>query len=454
MPAAAQNNSDQAHINSSTPLKNGHLVSPPYYQIRSPFVLDQNPVEFATVDGAANEDRPSNPKHGSRSFGFLAAAQHFTVKEDGVVHIESHPLTSKRRRTATLKKLSAAAGDGTGRTSLPTKKPPRPPPTFQPLASPFSQLGFAIFLHVQQFLLRFGDALNLQAHVFEALSNTQHWSAPAVTDAAYGLLEVILPRAPHLAAELASSRRTARWEVIASVIDPALYKEADLDIDWADALAELRTLRTVNSLERVPFWCQLCCLHTLIEMLHELAPDFIRDAIEDSLHEYNVQKRQLRYYDEIAQKARTEYLDAVAADEAAAAKKSKTKSKKAATSAQLRDKKRAAEIEKQQQRARPIADTIHRLRPQISALGVDAAGNEYWSFPLHEATIYKFVSQWPLTVDSPPAVDVPNEWMILDIAEAGNLAQYLSQVDPDNPVVESLLDIEKTSYRLVEPSSD
>ncbi|KAJ3172614.1 hypothetical protein HDU88_005943 [Geranomyces variabilis] len=428
MPAAAHSDSARAYSRSSTPppLKNGHLVSPPYYQLRSPFLEDQNPVEFAKANNATIKGPQFTSKNGWRSFGFLAAARNLTVNEDGVVHIELPPPTGKRKRTATLKKLSAAAGDGTGRTSLPTKKPPRPPPTFQPLASPFSQLGFAIFLHVQQFLLRFGDPLKLQAHVISALSNTQHWSAPAVTDAAYGLLEVILPRAPHLAAELASSRRTARWEVIASIIDPALYKAADPDVDWADALAELRTLRTVNSLERVPFWCQLCSLHTLIEMLNELAPDFIRDAIEDSLHEYNVLKRQLRHYDEMAEKTRIEYLDAVAAYHAATAKKSKTKAKSAAAKPLLpSDKKRAAEIEKHQQKARPIADCINRVRPQIAALGNDAAGNEYWLFPLHEATIYKFGSRWPPTGELPPAADAVSEWTILDIAEAGNLAQYL-----------------------------
>ncbi|KAJ3153786.1 hypothetical protein HDU86_005119 [Geranomyces michiganensis] len=449
MPASHQaGQGEAAHSRPATGPKSGQVVLPPWYEIRSPFLLDQNPVEFAKFDDAANGDAHSTQQHDLRSLGFLAAGRSLIVNEGGVVRIEVAPASRKPSRVATPKGFSAAAPKSEGKTfSQPKKRPIVPPPTFRPLASPFSQLGFSIFLHVQQFLLRFGAALRLPAHVFAALSNSQYWPPPAVTDAAYGLLEVILPRAPHLAATLASTRRTARWEVIASVIDPALYQAADPDADWADALAELRTLRTVNSLERVPFWCQLCCLHSMIEMLSKLAPDFIRDAIETSLSEHNVLQRQLFALDEIADKARTDYLDAVAAREAAAARKPKTKT---LSSALLQDKKRAVEIDKHQQKAWPMADRLQRVRPQISALGVDAAvwkpffyssissifnvftrvgnisqGSEFWSFPLHEAVIYKYGSQWPINGDTLPPVDAQSEWTTLDVTEAENLAQYL-----------------------------
>ncbi|KAI8913900.1 hypothetical protein DFJ77DRAFT_518461 [Powellomyces hirtus] len=512
-----------------------HSSTSPSFCIRSPFRIDVNPVVQA--EGAAKpgleDNKGESGKHGwNGKLGFLDAAVRFQVNEAAYVKIEWRDSAGKKpshkKRKADNDKTPVQSS-----TTKPTQEKPKPasanskqrptipiaipPPALQPLSIPFSQSAFDVFLQVQQFLYRFATPLGMPAHVVDALSDTSDWAAAACTDAAHALLDILIlqaqknekaarntpvsatdnpnatpnsPAAPILPAlpTAATSRRTGKWSQIADLLDvrhyaPLFSTSSDNDDhDWSLALTELRTLRTVNSLDRVPFAVLIACLHTLVTLVQQHCPHLIRDAVEDALTEYNALSKQLRLCDAAAVKAHADYETAEQGfqESIKRTKKKNIKSANGANALTPHQRKRDAELEKLALKARGISKAIDRIRPQINRLGEDRWGNEFWMFPLHDGKIYVYGSGWPppslattTSASSNTSTDTngirsastPNEWASISTSEARTLAQFFRQENaaptpkgsksaktlkagPSDPLIDTLTEIDRIIYRL------
>ncbi|KAJ3022073.1 hypothetical protein HKX48_007113 [Thoreauomyces humboldtii] len=177
---------------------------------------------------------------------------------------------------------------------LPKKKPiVVDAPLFTPLELPISQSAFTIYLEVQQFLLRFATALGVPNASVTPLSE-EEWPPNTVTDFAYALYDFLVTH-KHFPKSHAveHGRRTVRWTIIADLLDPERYLEADPGLDWPMAFTELRTLRTTNSLDRVPFFAQLACIHNLVRLVQDLCPTAVHDILDADLKERRVLSREL-----------------------------------------------------------------------------------------------------------------------------------------------------------------
>ncbi|KAI8820708.1 uncharacterized protein EV422DRAFT_529844 [Fimicolochytrium jonesii] len=417
-------------------------------------------------ENADSEARALNGKSGEKAGDKAGKTKKAVAKRVNGKTTEKAESTAKKDSKKEVKKVAGSSkgkGAATGKSKTTgkldskltkSKKPPAPrkkkpipiiaPPSTYPLDVHFPPAVFLMFLEVQQFLHRFSRLLKLSQPVIDALREPE-WHGAHCTEIVTALLDVSGVRGGLAGVKYdpnsgtGTRRTTAKWSVVADLLANASSPAAGPDayacvreiVAWEDELQSLRTLRTGNSVEIVPFIVRLTGIHTLVALFQTTCLDLIRAAVDDASKEHTETLRRIRAVQASIEKARADKLQAMAPGKGI---------KPVAKNTARQDKMIRDALE----RLKPLLVQSYAVLPSVSPLGRDAQANVYWFFPLHETRIYICGPLWPpIPADSkptdastPPPLEIVEghglpdfhpSWNWIPRGEAGGLVKFLRQ---------------------------